>query len=489
MKKSIILISLMGLFAWSCNKENVSPVQNEASNGWRTITLNVSADAEITKTAYAGEKTFTWSDGDQISVLFHKGTDDQFYTFTAGAGGSASATFTGSVPTDYEIGASDTGIKWALYPANSGHEYVKTAANANLKVRFNLPSEIDFTESHYSANIPMIAQGDGDNAFAFSNIAAAYKFTFKVADGISKVRMNVTNTANSYWLSGKMPYRASDLFLAFESRSEAGCSGSTSVSLVAETERLYDSVKAEYYGQVSFYVPFRHAGSFKPKLSVYNEDNGFILFDEATFKANATLSEKSHITVLPTADLIEKGLGKPFNSKWDINWQGVATSASGRSDSPYDGISVLKATSDDTNLYIYFEVKKSSTYPNIEYSHANQLTIYLGDEGSTTDHYWQWTTKYSKHFSGWLLQDGKPDYVTYDATLAGSTSVEAKGVYYYEIGIPRSIDACLAGTSATVCIEANQKYVEGSWKGEDTQIGFAPTTGGPAMTVTMTALP
>ena len=95
MKKIIVPVFILSIITWSCNKENSTPVQVEETTGWHTVTLNASVDSEITKTAYAGDKTFSWSEGDQISVLFHNGDVDKFFTFTAAAGNVASTSFSG----------------------------------------------------------------------------------------------------------------------------------------------------------------------------------------------------------------------------------------------------------------------------------------------------------------------------------------------------------------------------------------------------------
>lgn len=478
MKKIIVPVFILSIIAWSCNKENSALVQVEETTGWHTVTLNASVDSEITKTAYAGDKTFSWSEGDQISVLFHNGDVDRFFTFTAAAGNVASTSFSGSVLDGYEIGSSDGGTKYALYPASDNHVYDATKTH---KIMFHIPAETDFTApgAHYSSNIPMLGTGDVDNNFAFTCIAGVSKFTFKVADGVSKVRMNVTQS-ESYQLTGLFPYRMADNFIAFEARNGQGSSMLRSNTMTASVES----------NLVSFYIPYRIARNLvNPTIKIYNADNDYLLYSgSASSELPATSLTK--ITVLPTLDLTAKGIGVPFESVFGIDWSAVTTSAAGRSDAPKNGIPLIKATSDATNLYLYVEVLKASTYAETGYSHANQLTVYLGDAESTTSHYWQWTNKYSTYFSGWLVRNGEPNYITYDVTLAGSTSVKLGDKYYYELGIPRTLNACLAGASATVSVEANQKYVEADvWKGLDDQIGFAPTTGGEAMTVTMTPLP
>ncbi len=478
MKKIIVPVFILSIITWSCNKENSTPVQVEETTGWHTVTLNASVDSEITKTAYAGDKTFSWSEGDQISVLFHNGDVDKFFTFTAAAGNVASTSFSGSVLDGYVIGSSDGGAKYALYPASDNHVYDATKTH---KIMFHIPAETDFTApgAHYSSNIPMFATGDGDNYFAFTPIAGAYKFTFKVADGVSKVKIDISQ-ASSYYYTGNFPYRMSDGFIAFESRNDQGSNMLRRTTMIASVESNF----------VSFYMPYRYAAGIKsPTVKVYNADNDYILYSGSS-SIDFAATSLNKITVLPTLDLTAKGIGVPFESAFGIDWSAVTTSAAGRSDAPFNGIPLIKATSDATNLYLYVEVLKASTYAETGYSHANQLTVYLGDAESTTSHYWQWTNKYSTYFSGWLVRNGEPKYITYDVTLAGSTSVKLGDKYYYELGIPRTLNACLAGASATVSVEANQKYVEADvWKGLDDQIGFAPTTGGEAMTITMTPLP
>ena len=475
MKKLLVFFSFVGLFAWSCNKSIDTPVSEEQTPGWHTVTLNASI-ADVTKTAYAEEKTFTWSAGDQISVLFHNGDVNNFYTLTAAAGGVASTSFSGSVPDGYVIGSSDDGKKYALYPA-ADHAYDVSKTH---KILFEIPQEIDFTASHFSANIPMFAEGDGSNNFAFTPIAGAYKFTFKVADGISKVKLNVSQ-ASSYRYTGKFPYRMANGFIAFEPKDGTG-----SESEMFRSTTMTANVESNF---VSFYMPFRPSAGLKnPTVTVFNADNEYTLYSgsASTSLANTSLTS---ITVLPTLDLTAQGLGTPIVSAFGITWGAVTAVAAGRSDAPYDGIEELKATADASNLYLLIKVKKASTYYGISgYSHGNLINIYLGNDSSTTEFSWQWTGYYTKKFEGWLLQSGLADYITYQAPGTVDNTVDAGTYLYYELSIPRSLDACLSGTSATVSVEANQQYVEADWAGSATQIGFAPDTFTAPLAVTMPAM-
>ena len=118
MKKFIYIFALVGLVAASCSKVPVTEIDNQApATGTYTYVLNASMPDEITKTTYAGDKTFAWSTGDQISVLFHKGDDNKFFTLTTAKGGSASAKFEGEI-TDVQC---QLGSGWRLdLPMPSG---------------------------------------------------------------------------------------------------------------------------------------------------------------------------------------------------------------------------------------------------------------------------------------------------------------------------------------------------------------------------------
>ena len=117
MKKYFIPFLLMAAAAVAaCQpKENI---EEPALEGSYIYTLNASAP-EVTKSDYDASGAFSWSASDQISVLFHKGDDNKFFTLSNTSGAGASATFSGAIDAGYEIGASTDGTQWALYPAGS----------------------------------------------------------------------------------------------------------------------------------------------------------------------------------------------------------------------------------------------------------------------------------------------------------------------------------------------------------------------------------
>ena len=180
-------------------------------------------------------------------------------------------------------------------------------------------------------------------------------------------------------------------------------------------------------------------------------------------------------------------------SSYAVDWSGVDSSVAGRTDADYDAIQLMKATANASKVFVYFEVKKSGLYDEPTYQYANLLKMYLGDASSSTAFDWQWTSKYTVKFNSWLQKDAVPDLVTYECSgyqshVEKHTQPFADNdvdILYYEMTIPRSFNACLQGTSATIAIEANKQYVLGDWAGYETQIGFAPNNWGPTYAFTL----
>ena len=356
MKQFYYILSIVGLVAVSCSKETPA-IEEQAPNGTYTYILNASVDSDIiaedaTKTAYAGDKTFSWTKGDQISVLFHNGDDNKFFTLSAVQVGSASAQFKGEVTEGYTIGSSDDGTKWALYPASAKHEYhTDWTEEDSYKILFDIPREVDLS-TNFSANIPMKAIGDSENNFSFNPISATFKFTFKVAAGISKVKLTVSRSSG-YYLSGMMPFRTTDgEYLAFEQRHSRGTVyGDVSITRSVET------VGSDHIA--TFYVPYRIYQDLKtPTIALRNIDNGYTIFTGTATK-DFKPSHQKRLSIVPTADLTAKGLGSPILGT-GIDWSTVDMY-------PLDGekeyfpsssskITAWKFTSDATNVYFFYKI-------------------------------------------------------------------------------------------------------------------------------------
>ena len=95
MKKWFLLILIAVLTAAACAREEVVN-ETAPSVSYYTVTLSATMDNEDpeSKTSYTNDKTFSWSAGDQISVLFNNGETNKFFTFTTTEGGKT-ASFTG----------------------------------------------------------------------------------------------------------------------------------------------------------------------------------------------------------------------------------------------------------------------------------------------------------------------------------------------------------------------------------------------------------
>ena len=349
MKKFIYIFALVGLVAASCSKVPVTEIDNQApATGTYTYVLNASMPDEITKTTYAGDKTFAWSTGDQISVLFHKGDDNKFFTLTTAKGGSASAKFEGEITDGYTIGSSDDGKKWALYPANANHTY--TAGETN-PISFYIPGETDFTAAgaHFSANIPMEARGDDNGNYTFKHLSTCYKFTFTGLSSVSKVKLTVENIKDGRYLSGNSPLMlsGSEYYLNYY---ESPLGGSKVVSII-------DNVKSN---TATFYVSCRGWDKFQPQIILQNMDEGEnnekIIYRAS---AGATLTTSSvawgKMVVVPSKDVSSYGVGVPFWSTFGINWSSATAITSGTSSVPE-----CKYASDADYIYFYYKVKKSS---------------------------------------------------------------------------------------------------------------------------------
>lgn len=476
--KKFVILALTAAIAAACTLELVpqdEPVQpiEEASY---VFTLNASA-GDLTKSSYADEQTFSWSAGDQISVLFHKDTDNKFFTLTTASSG-ANVSFSGTIEAGYEIGASDDASKkYALFPAGD-HSYTP----GSLPV-FNIPAVTDYSATHFSANIPMAANGDGDNNFAFTHMAGAYKITFTGIDpSVKKVRLVVTNQLD-YKISGdfqlKTCYDAQHLFRWSQA----------STSKTDEKTLIYIENVAE--GTATFYIPYSQDtyseySDFVPSFVLTNAANGYTLASVSAKSKAAFIgasyerkSDYNRIVVLPGIPASGTGTAPAWVSNHGINWDMVDNVVNGRSGSPYDGITRMKVTADAANLYVYLEINPSELETNASYAHANLASLLVGDGTETGKQFWGWSTYYQTRIRGWLMTDGAFSYADYDGgiSIVDYASSEIGGVRYVEIAYPRTGVPALLNTSAYVAFYFDERYsTGGSPTGDDTPHGYAPNT-------------
>ncbi|MBP5521382.1 MAG: hypothetical protein J6X82_03060 [Bacteroidales bacterium] len=473
MKRFYIPLLLMAAAAVAACQNKAAVEEPASEQGNYVFTLKASAPDAETKTDYSSPGKFSWSEGDAISVLFHKGDDNKFFTLTATTINGASADFSGIIDEGYELGNSLNDIKWALYPAGN-HTF---DASSSKYINFNIPATMDLS-SHYSSNVPLYAKGDGD-IFAFKLLDATYKFTFTdIPSGVSKVKFVVENQSG-YDISGNIPL--------------SGLTGSPYFS--PSNHSATDARAARtFIGNVTngtsvpFYVPVRRAQAwFTPKITLYDADTDDQIFTKTA--ASAGTIESAHIQ--PITGSVDGAVIVPwtFESAYGIDWSTVSASAAGRTDAPSDAIKVIKATGDASHLYVYFEVNEGALIDNDGYDYANYSYLYLGNGASTKPYDWQWQGNYTEKISSWIKANNTLGFLNWKSYCSSIFEVH-NGVVYYEIALDRSGLSCLQDTTVTVAFEINSIYLVdgndwGTQGGSTSQIGFAPATWGPALQVNL----
>lgn len=170
MKKLMYFAAALLTFA-ACQKEVEAPVDNATPATYK-VTVKAVIDEE-TKTAYEGEKTFSWVEGDAISMVVIKeetGAPDVIRLTAESAG--AVTTFVGDCPEGYTLG------DYAFYPKDKGSCDVSkqfTDGAMNVSVAGTIAPD---PENPLSA-IPLIGKVD-DKGY----------LRFKTATGILKVTVN-----------------------------------------------------------------------------------------------------------------------------------------------------------------------------------------------------------------------------------------------------------------------------------------------------------
>lgn len=353
MKHYFIPMMLMAAAALASCEKQVNLNEQKAQEGSYVYTISavapdmVDANAPAqapTRTDYTDKGVFSWSAGDAISVLFHNGDDNKFFTLTT-TGSGATASFSGEIEAGYTIGASDFTASdkkiWALFPASANHTY--TAGSAPT---FYVQPSVDFTTSHFSANIPMYDLVDAEDAtLSFKNMACTYKFIVTgIKDGVSKVAFTIHNQ-NTYGLSGAWPIDNSEYFVNY---------GWASPGSANSTLTYVSSVTSN---QAVFYVSSRYYANFLPEITVSNYSTGVAI---KTFTAS-TANEPHHMNRIQPITLDVSGgnyyapavlIDGDFDD-WDGETEWDGTRNNGGSNSR---INHWRMKADDLNVYIYLDL-------------------------------------------------------------------------------------------------------------------------------------
>lgn len=287
MRKRCTFVALI-LAMVACSREEAVTTQQEpeVEPGYKVLTIQAS-QSDFTKTSYANDKAFSWSVGDEISVLCHNGEEDFWQTFKATTA-AATSTFTATVPSGVTTGNS-SGNRAAMYPASSEH------GTSFWGLSFHIPAERDFRASsggHTSAAIPMMAIGTDSDSYSFVNLTGAAKFSFT---GLSCQSVKFVFTVGSVKLNGSYNVFDYNETSAVGARWNAANAGSESEKTVTYYGDVVD-------GKVSFYLPYATGGIWGySTLTLTNAETGAVLYShDHVGTINIT---QNQVVVLPAIDL------------------------------------------------------------------------------------------------------------------------------------------------------------------------------------------
>ena len=328
----------------ACEKERIEAepiveeaIENATDNAPYVYSVKATISSEEgTRTDYDASGKFSWTAGDKISVLFHNDEGNKFFTLSTEAGGET-ATFTGTIDAGYTIGAKDGTAEdakiWALYPASENHQYEDGSMPS-----FYVQPSVDFTETGFSANIPMYDLLTEEGAFSFKNLASTYKFIVKDLDpAVEKVKFVVYNQL-TYGLSGLWPIEknGSDIFIDYNWASP-GSENSTLTFISPVTD-----------GKAVFYVPTRYWGKFQPVITISDANRDLVL---KTFTAGVAIQPTSFTDVQQISLSVPTEIPTfAIDIDGDMSdWDDVETGFTNDS----NNYRVFKATYDKYNIYLY----------------------------------------------------------------------------------------------------------------------------------------
>lgn len=418
--------------ATACQKNSVieeAAIEDQPALGSYIYTAN--ASILETKSDYDEDGKFSWSEGDAISVLFHNGDENQFFTLTRVSGTGNSATFSGSITNGYEIGASNTGKIWAFYPANTNHAY--TAGANDNRPYFYTPSVINLSGGNYSANIPMYDVLDAEGDFSFKNMTCAYKFTINNLD-VSKIKVVIENGV-SYGLSG-LTTMASN-YLRY-------------------SDPTAEQKKITYICDVTsktavFYVSCRWSStSFKPTIIIKDYNTGYKIKTLTATNGKALgCGEVKRLTISAP------GTGSPISSTLGVDWYGGSDASVVSANGTSDGVKIIKSKADDDYLYILFGVKKSLLlYREAAYDRSNNIQLYFNSASPG-------------HFC-YLYRNGNAQINDASASALSASQIveiEEDDSVFCEFKVPRTYNAAITGAGTVgvkVCVFYDF-WVDGDW--------------------------
>ena len=404
MKRHIISIvaAAAALFTASCTKEAPiatpeldAPVQG----GMKEVTITASIAPE-TKTSYDAEGKFSWTKGDQISVLADDGT---FYTFTATASG-ATATFTGTIPAQAEP------EKAAFFPADAEHTFVPGVEGAEDGSQYdsyyyNVPEYKDLSVVP-SAGLPMGSYNS--EGYVFTHMTGAALFTFT----------NIHEVFTAVEVSFSQALKFNGKFKTYVSNGVWSYFGAANATK-GDSEASYTrKVKVEN-GKAKAYLPYPIAtiwsGLTIDIKGIKADGSEVSLLTDLKTKQNIVIADRT--TIIPITPIaLPDYVPEADLSKIDWEAEGVAyvTNSSTSSDAI---LKELKVVADEYYMYVWIKSGTQSPYG------GNFIDILLSDgnaqaEGAAV--VWdQWPGTlggklYGKEHKGTIDADGNITSMTFN---------------------------------------------------------------------------
>ena len=238
MKKYLIRTVLVLAAITACTKEIEIPApvvdngQEEVASGKVTLTFTATIGEE-TRTAYAGDKTASWVDGDAISVCVTNGSayEVDTFTYTTNNGGE----FTGQVTSGY------TTIVSGVYPANANHVFTNGAvASVYLPDTYSLGTANDTGIAIPMVGEMVVPEGSETPTFTFHHICGALKIE------IIDIFNALTFTTNNEAITGSFSLSGGRI-------ATAASSGPSTVTF--NYGRLSTNIANQERGNRTFYIP------------------------------------------------------------------------------------------------------------------------------------------------------------------------------------------------------------------------------------------
>lgn len=441
MKKiSIILAALAACFAVSCTKEapTTEPQDPSAPAGMKKVTITATAEG-ATKTSYTdngeGRGVFSWTEGDQISVM---GDDYNFYTLTTEQTGT-SVSFSGYIPEEVTL------RQEAFFPAA---EHYREGSS----YYFHIPEYKDMSE-HFSADLPMGAYS-GTGTYQFKHITGAALLTFTnfpenvVSAEISIVnaRMKFTGLFNAYLSNGLWVWN--------------------SQSDVDESERTLIRKVPVSNKQAQIYMPYNGSlwWDYESVINIKGFDvdgNEYILLKNKTMKPDEKSAERGVVkkyAPLALPDYVP-----------EVNWNMIEWTAETAVSPTVEGFTDVKVVADKYYLYARIEAPVTLEWDRLYY--------YMGSGEGSTALTWAWTTVAAKTYDDDGPASNEALTLKYNGVTI-DTKVETVGenAYWY-MAFPRNAHE-ITKESGDIYF-ALMGYVNSGFA------GASPKRWGPSMIVTL----